>query len=236
MANNAPVPLILTRPQAASEAFLARLPAPLRARLAPVFSPLIRIEHLSPTLSMGPQDGAVFTSANGVNAGPDGLGRTAYCVGPATTAAAQARGWTAGQAGTDADSLVATLQSLHPTTRLFHLSGVHTRGDIAHRLAQAGLRISHVALYDQQLCPLTKAATQVIATAPRVIVPLFSPRTAAHFATSAPRLSSVHAIALSPAVAQELPRAALADLTIAARPDAQAMGDALANTIQRNRL
>ena len=231
MANNAPptpVPLIMTRPRSASQAFLVLLPAPVRAMFRPITSPLIEIVRLDASVTLSGDDGVIFSSANGVHAAPDGDGRAAFCIGPATTHAAKQRGWAAEQSGTDADSLVATLIATRPGRRLVHLSGTHTRGDIAARLSAAGLTAEHVALYDQRLCGLTPEAAQAISDAPLVVVPLFSPRTAAQFAHIAPRTSSVHAVALSPAVAGALGGAPLSDLTIATHPDAQAMAAALA--------
>ena len=230
MANNASptsIPLILTRPRAASQSFLASLAPSVRARFAPVFSPLIDIVALDVPVTMSAQDMAIFSSANGVSAAPKGQGRTAYCIGAATTRAANGRGWAAVQSGTDAASLIAALTALKPDPRLFHLAGAHTRGDIAGHLTRAGLNVDHVALYDQHLCALTPEATDIIQTNARVVVPLFSPRTAAQFANVAPRTTSIVAVALSAAVADALGSLPLADLTIAKQPDAQAMGAAL---------
>jgi len=232
VANNAPptpVPLIMTRPRSASQAFLVLLPAPVRAMFRPITSPLIEIVRLDASVTLSGDDGVIFSSANGVHAAPDGDGRAAFCIGPATTHAAKQRGWAAEQSGTDADSLVATLIATRPGRRLVHLSGTHTRGDIAARLSAAGLTAEHIALYDQRLRGLTPEAAQVISSAPLVVVPLFSPRTAAQFARIAPRTSSVHAVALSPAVAGALDGALLSGLTIATHPNAQAMGVALAD-------
>lgn len=230
MANNASstsIPLIMTRPRAASEAFLAGLDPSVRARFAPVISPLIDIVHLNVPVDMSDTDAAIFSSANGVHAAPDGQRRTAYCVGSATTRAATDKGWAAIQSGQDAASLVGTLLTIKPRARLFHLSGAHTRGDIAGHLTRAGLRVEHVALYDQRLCALTPEAASSLEANARVIVPLFSPRTAAQFANVAPRTTCVIAIALSTAVADALGSLPLAGLTIAKLPNAQSMGAAL---------
>ena len=231
VANNAShtaIPLIMTRPLPASEAFLRTLPPDLLDRLNPVFSPLIEIVPLHPTDPMADADAAVFSSANGVAAAPAGHGRTAYCVGPATTAAAQAHGWDARQCGATANDLVETLTRTAPTQRLVHLSGRHTRGDVAARLTAAGLKVQHIALYDQRQCALSDQAKDSILRENRVIVPLFSPRTATQFATEVPRRASVHVIALSAAVADALGARPWGGVTIADSPDARAMGAALA--------
>ena len=230
MANNASperIPLILTRPKPASESFFATLPENVRTRFDPIFSPLINIVDLGTPVSMSRRDAAIFTSANGVEFAPEGDGRTAFCVGDATTQAAKRRGWAAKQAGLDAKALIATLIAKRPKQRLFHLSGKHTRGDVAGHLDQSGLSVEHLTLYDQQLCDLTETAANSLLREKRVIVPLFSPRTAAQFVAVAPRTTSVHVISLSASVADALGSAPLASLTIATQPDAQAMGAAI---------
>ena len=231
VANNAPhtpVPLILTRPRPASEAFWRNLPVEVRARFTPIFSPLIDITPLHPATGMPDDYNAIFTSANGLRHASPGQGRAAYCVGPATAQAAQAHGWAAEQCGVDADSLVTTLLRTRPGAPLVHLSGRHTRGRVAERLAAAGLNVQHIALYDQQICDLSGDARDAIAREKHVLVPLFSPRTAAQFAKTAPRATSVHIIALSAAVAEALGDAPMRPVQIAASPDARAMGAALA--------
>ncbi len=237
MPNNASpalVPLIMTRPRAASEGFVTTLPENVRAQLNPVFSPLIDIIPMQNDAKIGPQDSAVFSSRNGVEAAPEGHGRAAYCIGPATTEAALAKGWNAQQVGSDADGLVNALRSMQPKDRLVHLSGRHTRGDISGKLSQAGLNISNVPIYDQILRPLSDEAQQAILNARRAIVPLFSPRTAAQFVKTAPTLHSVQVIALSAAVGHEIPVKAVYSLNVAAHPDAQAMGAALAEALTRS--
>lgn len=221
----------MTRPLGASQRFVAQLPPDVQARLVPVYSPLLRIAPLNAVVAMSSKDAAIFSSVNGVDAAPDGAGRKAYCIGKATTAAATLRGWEATQCGVDAQSLVATLLAAPPAQRLFHLSGRHTRGDIAGHLTQAGLTVERVVVYDQHLCDLTPEAIQAIDREKRVLVPLFSPRTAAQFVSVAPRTISIHIVALSQAVADATGGAAFAGMTIAQRPDATAMGIALAGLV-----
>jgi len=106
--------LLMTRPREASEQFVARLPPPLRARLTLVFSPLIRIEPAATAIDFGGARGLIFTSSNGVQVATGLTSRRdlpCYCVGEATTHAAQLAGWQAECAGTNAEGLIATL---HP--------------------------------------------------------------------------------------------------------------------------
>jgi len=202
-----------------------------REQLAPLYSPLIQITAQPDPVDMRASDAAIFTSANGVLHAPPGQGRAAFCVGTATTAAARAKGWNAQHAGDDADGLVATIAQIAPGQRLFHLSGTHTRGNITQRLSQAGLSTAHHAVYDQILCPLTPDAMTCLHGGKPAIVPLFSPRTAAHFASQINDLGSVHVVALSPAVADAIQGKLVASLTVVPHPNAQAMGAAIATLL-----
>lgn len=230
MSNNAAcprTPLILTRPRAASKAFLCPLPREVLDRLQPVFAPLIDIVPYAVDAPMGAHDTAIFTSANGVAHGPEGKGRLAYCVGHATTKAARARQWTATMSGQTADELVASLMQNPPDQRLIHLSGTHTRGNIPQRLSEAGIETLSLPVYDQVPIALSREAHGLLSGTGSVLVPLFSPRTATLFASNAPARNCASVIALSDAVAQALGSFCPADLSIAAAPNAEAMRDAL---------
>jgi uroporphyrinogen-III synthase len=95
---------------------------------------------------------------------------------------------------------------------------------VAARLAALGLPAAEAVVYDQRPQPLTPAARAWLAGARPVIVPLFSPRSAALFAAEAAGAAApLRIAALSAAVAAAAPPAAL--LAVAARPDAAAMSD-----------
>lgn len=222
----------MTRPRVASEAFVRLLPKDAHARIRPVFAPLIDIVASPVDAFMDTQDAAIFTSANGVLHGPNGLGRLAYCVGPATTTVARERGWNAQKSGHTADQLVATLLQKPPKQRLVHFSGTHTRGDVAARLARAGLSASRVTVYDQAPAKLSDEAYALLSGNAPVLVPLFSPRTASLFAESAPATNCASIIALSDTIAQALGSFCPAALRIASAPNADAMCDAILKTLE----
>lgn len=226
----------MTRPRAASETFVQSLSSNIVDAVLPIISPLIDIVALDATLGMAADDAAIFTSVNGVRLAGLGHGRSAYCVGESTTRAAMASGWAAIQSGWDAESLVAVLISLRPRQNLFHLSGRHTRGDVTARLTDVGINVRNVQVYDQRLCPLSVQARDALLSGKRVLVPLFSPRTASHFACIAPETRHVHAVALSQAVAEALGEIPLAGLTITDHPDAKGMSAALHELVCNTRL
>jgi uroporphyrinogen-III synthase len=224
--NNAspdPIPLLMTRPRAASKTFVQALPAAIKGRIVPFYSPLLAIRGLDVDLSLAPGDAVIFTSANGVLHGPKGRGRRAYCVGAATTQIALDNGWAAKMQGLTADALVHEMLRNPVNQRLVHLSGIHTRGNIASRLTAQGVETGNIAVYDQIAQSLTTEAVALISAGKPMIVPLFSPRSAAQFTSEVSQGTFVHVIALSPAVAEAIDGPAYASVQVAQRPDTAAM-------------
>ncbi|MGR3678450.1 MAG: uroporphyrinogen-III synthase [Paracoccaceae bacterium] len=222
----------MTRPQPQATAFVAALKAAAACAISPVYSPLLKIVPLHPTVAIRSYQGVVFTSATAI----DHAGRLnvqpslpAYCVGPATTQSAIAAGWSAIQCGVDANGLIEHLIAHKPAAPILHLRGQHTRGQVAERLTASELHCDSVALYDQQLCGLTIDAQALLASGQPVIAPIFSPRTARHFADQAKINSDLHLIALSDAVAEPLMSLQHKALVVSDSPDAVGMIRAIVN-------
>jgi uroporphyrinogen-III synthase len=230
-----PPTLLLTRPRETAKRFAleaaSRWP---QARVA--IAPLMEIVPVGAQPSLDGVDSVIFTSVNGVaRAGPGG-GRHAWCVGARTAEAAARAGFAADLAVETADDLVAALTALAPGGRIVHLHGRHRRGDVAGRLAAAGLNVAGIAVYDQRAAAPDSVFFDALA-AERLIVPLFSPRSADLFARAAapvlgddPR-AGMRLVALSAAVRAALPGTWRAATDIAARPEAGAMLDAVARRI-----
>ncbi|TDE37156.1 uroporphyrinogen-III synthase [Antarcticimicrobium sediminis] len=227
--------LLMTRPRAAAERFVARLAPDLRDRLRVIYAPLLDIVVLPDPVSLDGVRGVIFTSANGVAAGvvagvhPALPARTlpAYCVGDATAEAARRAGWTVNDCFETADALVAALGDRCPQGPLLHLRGVHARGDIAERLTAAGIKTRAQALYDQRLVALSDAAHRALRGDDPVIVPLFSPRTARQFADAARGPAPLYLAAISEAAAEPLVNMTHSALIVADRPDGAAMAAAV---------
>lgn len=223
-----PLPyLILTRPTRSSLIFWSSLDADTQRQVYPLVSPIIEIEPLPAEDGFPDADAIVFSSTNGVSNGPIGDGRPAYCVGTLTTGAAEAAGWAAVMMGQTASDLIDAMKLLPNRPSLLHISGQHTRGDIVGSLMDAGFRVFRSVVYDQLLQDLTPAAKTALNTQTPKIVPIFSPRTAKQFAICAPQPTSTHVLALSRNVALPLASIALASVTIAEQPTADAMRSAL---------
>jgi uroporphyrinogen-III synthase len=230
-----PVPVLLTRPLAQSQEFAAALADRFDDALHPVISPLMEVELLTPDLP--PEDfvGVIFTSATGVEASVPFAGRLptlAYCVGARTAKVARAAGFTAISADGNADALVDLIIARPPGGRLLHLRGEETRGEVAERLTTAGIGTVSMIVYRQRPLPLTGKALELLANTGVVIVPLFSPRSAALMSGLVPvdHRADVYVAAMSRAVADAV-RFRNGRLIVAARPDAAAMLDALAKLI-----
>ncbi|GHD98318.1 uroporphyrinogen III synthase [Defluviimonas sp. 20V17] len=224
--------LLLTRPAVQSQRFAQQARAAL-GPLTVVISPLTEIRFLEAEM---PREGAViFTSENGVLAHARrvlGAGRRAWCVGARTARAAEAAGFHAQTSGGDADALVSDLIARGVRGPLLHVRGTHSRGAVADRLNSAGIETHEAELYDQRPKPPTAEARALLADHVPLLVPLFSPRSAALFAAAATGAGApLHIFAFSAAVAAALKGVEMASLDVAARPEAGAMIDAMAQRI-----
>lgn len=220
MNQNAPV-LLLTRPREASERFAQLVP-----ELAAILSPLLQIMPLAPALPTGPLP-LVFTSANGVWAFGRlraAQGQLAYCVGPRTAQAAKGAGYDVMSAEGAVDDLVALILSRATDGPLLYACGRIRTGDLDGKLRRAGLQVTTCEVYDQVPQDLNAAARQVLGQAAPVILPLFSPRSAALMsAAAAGATAPLHPVFLSQNVAAAWTGPAVAGQIIAHAPNAQAM-------------
>ncbi|SLN42569.1 uroporphyrinogen-III synthase [Ruegeria meonggei] len=199
--------LLMTRPRAASERFVAQLPTRIRSRVQVIYSPILEIRPLSVQVDTAGVRGLIFTSANAVNAAASldvARDLPAFCVGPVTTGTAKGAGWNAQMVGATAEELVAFLLKDRPDSPLLHLRGEYSRGNIAERLTESGLTTREQPVYQQHLLPLTSEATVAAGGETPIIAPLFSPRTARHFADIWVGSAPLWLAAISDATAESL--------------------------------
>jgi uroporphyrinogen-III synthase len=223
--------LIMTRPVPASQRFVDGIRPDVLAKVALIISPLLRISSTDSDVDMARYAGAIFTSANGVDHAGPGNGSPAYCVGSRTAETARKRGWDASISGQTAEELIQNLANAMPAAPLVHIGGVHQRGDIAARLTTAGLHTNSIAVYDQQLLPLSAQAQKALSSGTPCIVPLFSPRTAMQFAAECADMQHTVIIALSNAVALHLAGYDTKKLFVSGEPSAAAMHIALETAV-----
>jgi len=220
--------LLLTRPHDSGCVFAAMLDPAALALVDVVIAPLMEIVATGAPVALGGRGGVIFTSANGVIHGPAACGLTAHCVGEQTTRKARAKGWDAEHCGDTAQELIATLTARSSIQPLLHLGGVHTRGEIAQILTQAGIPTDHVAVYDQLLVPLHAQA--LIALERACIVPVFSPRSAVELVRQTRgKLAHAHIFALSGSVAAGFDGEPTASMMVLPKPQTSYMLKAVEN-------
>lgn len=164
--------LIVTRPTPSAERFLEELGEVAADSLV---SPILAILRRPFALPEPPPEGLILTSENAAFAIaclPPGL--PVWCVGHRSAEAARAAGAKPVFVAETAERLVAVMADHPRDVRLLHLRGAHARGDVAKRVG-AEERI----VYVQEPRPLTAEARAALAGERPVILPLFSPRSAA---------------------------------------------------------
>lgn len=226
----APPPLLLTRPAAAAARFADawRQAAGNDARV--VIAPVVKIAALAGPADPGGYAGVVFASENAVATLGDAPRRmVAWCVGDRTAEAAAAAGYDARSAAGDAEALV-TLIAGGGVGPLLFARGRESRGDLASRLVEAGIRCDEAVVYEQLDAPLTEEARALLAGTEPVLVPLFSANSARRLAqamAAGPVTAPLLLAALGPGVAAAWDGPKAARVAVAARPDAAAMVDVL---------
>jgi uroporphyrinogen-III synthase len=226
------IPVLVTRPRDQGETFAQKLTARFGARIRPLIAPLMAPEYLAPALPEGPFDAVIFTSAHGVE-GARRLGvplpRLAWCVGRSTAAKATAAGFETRSSDGDASDLVAALLAAPERGRFLYIRGVDTVGDVENALISQGISTLSLQVYLQRAIPLEEEARALLCQSDPVLVPLFSPRSAQLFADALPAdtRASFLIAAMSEAVATAAARLPRQTLVTAARPDAEAMLDAV---------
>ena len=175
---------LLTRPLAQSRAFAAEMPG-----VDCLIAPILRIEALPfDAAQVARAPGLIFTSANAVPFAGPGQGRPALVVGPQTAAAARATGFAVEEGPGDAQGLLPLLAS---RAGWLHLHGGHR----ARALPVAG-----IAVYDQIAQALSATAQAALMGSRPLILPLFSPRSAALLSdAAADALAPIATVAISPA-------------------------------------
>lgn len=234
-----PLPLLLTRPAAQGERFAAQIATRMPGRFNLILTPLMAPSFLSPDLPDPPWSSVILTSETGVEA-TSRLAQSghifpprAWCVGDRTAKVARSAGFDAFSAQGDAEALIALILASDDQGPFLHLRGRDARGDIAPRLAAHG-RPAHAAIvYAQDPQPLTAIALNALAGPGPVVVPLFSPRSAAVLTAQGPFSAPLWIVAISEATARAAASLAPKRLMVAKRPDADAMATAV-ETIVNN--
>lgn len=221
--------LLITRPRAAAERFLAGCREAHDRPLDGLVAPIMEIAPLPAAIAWDAFDALVLTSSHALCDRDPPAGMRAWCVGDGTAEAARAKGLHATSAAGDAGALVDALRRGDPG-RCLHLRGRHG-ADIAARLRAHGIAAEERIVYDQVARPLSKAALAALAGDRRVVLPLFSPRSARLLAERIGTPGApLHPVAISPAAAASWPFRPPPD--IAGHPDGAGMVRAVLHALR----
>jgi uroporphyrinogen-III synthase len=233
-----PLPILITRPHLQALRFAVQLANACGDAAMPVISPLLAPVFLRPELPKGPFGAIVLSSETGAQAAADlrqngaTLPDIAFCVGDQTALVAGELGFQAHSAAGDVNDLLAMVVQHRDNAPFLHLRGRETTGDLVTDIRSAGIEAQAAVVYAQDAQPLSAAAFAVLMAQRPVCVPLFSPRSARlfHAALGGKTMSApLCVVAISVAAASAFPRDLAKTLTVATRPDAPAMIQAIAD-------
>ncbi len=169
-----------------------------------VISPVLEVRFRPIAVNPRDYDGLIFTSENGVRAvaaSSDLQGLRGYAVGAHTAEVGAEFGLRLKPSAGSAEDLVDMIMAERPSGRWLHPRGVHSRGNVAERLKEVGIETDSVIAYEQIECPPSPKANALLAKPGMVILPVFSPRTAAILGQMCQgALASLVLIGMSPAV------------------------------------
>lgn len=207
--------ILLTRPLEQSLSFARDIES--IGNLRHLISPLIEIKPLGFDLG-GVWDGFIVSSQNAVPALAKAPQNPVFCVGEQTAETVKATGFRVAGCWPTAEALIAALTEVLPYGRYAHLGGEVIRVDIARALTQTARQVMHIPVYAQPALALTPEARERLGQDIPMLVPLFSPRTAALFVQQGPYVAPLYVSVMSQAVRQELGDFNCRALNIAALP------------------
>lgn len=228
--------MLLTRPLAQAERFaedcLAQFP-----EIPILISPILRIEARPIARSFDGVASLILTSENAVRAlarmGAKLAGLPALCVGDRTAAAARSIGLNAVSVGGTSDDLVEAILGRPAAGALLHLRGAESRGEIAARLSAEGRQIDEAIVYDQRPLKLSLEAKRLLSGDLPVVLPLFSPRSAALLGNDTEHSRApLHLVALSLAVAERWSGPTPERIVVAKKPNSTGMLHGIAQVIR----
>ena len=223
------VQVLLTRPLPQSERFADQLKLALGDRIRVVISPILTIRPINSPVSLDGVSAVILSSENGARVLAEMMdvgGRLAYCVGDRTAHVAHGFGMRAMSANGDANDLIAMIKEHHQAGQLLHVHGAVSQGDIAANLNANGINTRSEVIYEQVETSLSNQARALLQGDEPVILPLFSPRSAALVGKAADTARAPLALAsLSPAVRAAWVGPKPVASLIADQPNARALCD-----------
>jgi len=227
--------LIITRPVDAANLFASFFEKELEKDQI-IISPLLEIKFFNRPKTLKQSHCLIFTSSNGVKAAGKAAASNikALCVGDRTTNLASSLGYSAEKLGDNVEQLLHTLcEGEKIAGEILHIHGKYTRGDLVNQLREAGFLCNEWIGYDQVAQNLSLPALGAFEKANKVILPIFSERTALLLKKQIPTLERCHIIAISPAVANIFLDVIAGSVSEAQKPDLVAMKSLTKKVLQK---
>ncbi len=225
MASNPDYCVLLVRAKAQSERYADELRDTLAMNIDIIISPLLRIEAVKTGIDYDDVHTLLFTSSNAVGEFVRRESRRdipCLCVGNRTTEKAVSAGFTAISANGTADDLLdlSKRHAIGKTGKFLHLRGKHVARALVESLNEDGLKAEQVVIYEQASQALSKQALEKLQSQRNIIVPLFSPRSAALLLkqVKGSDLRGLSAVCISHNVADVVRAAPFRDVHIAKEP------------------
>lgn len=233
------IPVLITRTQPGADKTEIGVDA---LGLTPIVSPALTLQA-DPAVTLPEIDkfsGLIFTSANGVKfyaERDENRDLPAWCVGPATAAAASEVGFDeVHESAGDAKQLAAFIASTigPPEKPLLHIANAAAKGDLAAALKMRRYKVSFSPLYHAGTsAALSDDASKLLDSKKPGILLVHSAKGAAAFlqlAADKP-LSQLIAVVISNPAASALKTANIEHIHIAKRPNERALMDALSEAV-----
>lgn len=203
--------------------------------LETIVSPIMEIRAIPDLVLPGDAGAIAFTSANGVRMVPNGIARDlpAFCVGAATAHAAEKAGFEqVFTAKGDVDALAETINAHRDVLvgPVVHIAGTRRAGDLVAALASQNISAIRLVAYEtNEASSLPNDIKIALSAGGPLLVPLYSPRTAALFvrlvgdAGLTDALSNCTALCLSEAVARNTNSKEWKSIHVARETNSEAM-------------
>ena len=217
--------LIITRPVDAANLFASFFGKELEKDQI-IISPLLEIKFFKKPKTLKKIQYLIFTSSNGVKAAGQATNShiKALCVGDRTTKLASSLGYSAEKFGDNVEQLLNTLSKGEKIDGdILHIHGKYTKGDLANQLREAGFLCNEWIGYDQIAQNLSLPALSAFEKGDKVILPIFSERTALLLKKQIPTFERCHIIAISSAVANVFLDVRTGSISEAQKPDLAGM-------------
>ena len=217
--------LIITRPVEAANLFASFFEKELKKEQI-IISPVLEIKFFKRPITLKQIHCLIFTSSNGVKAAGQATNShiKALCVGDRTTKLASSLGYSAEKFGDNVEQLLNTLSKGEKIDGdILHIHGKYTKGDLANQLREAGFLCNEWIGYDQIAQNLSLPALSAFEKGDKVILPIFSERTALLLKKQIPTFERCHIIAISSAVANVFLDVRTGSISEAQTPDLAGM-------------